>query len=457
MTIAPLRKGWCPSVLRPMRTGDGLLVRLPHLGGRLSFERAGAIADLSQRFGNGALEISSRGNLQLRGVGDLTLGPLQQALVQMGLREGDAAGESFGNIMINPAADLDPNALCDPAPIASALQARLAGDTALQALPAKFSVVIDASGAMPLGEVDADLRFVAIADGPTQRFLVTLSGDERVSASCAGAELPELAAAVSRAFLKLTARCEPAQRRLRALATYVGAAAIFAEAGISCAMESGVDRRLGDAQNTPSAGLDVARNRDRPGGRMPCAATLPQAYIGAFSLGAVQCVGAAPPLGRMSADNIGKSVRAAQQLGARDVRLTPWRSLIVTAVPPDRLSALIGVLDGCGFILEAADPRLAVVACAGAPACAHAARDVQADASALARGLIVGRGVQLHVSGCEKGCARAAPAPLTLVARDDGYDLILNGGVRDTPIRRGLDIAALATFLTQRQSAESRQ
>ena len=26
--IAPRRKGWCPGALRPMETGDGLLVRV---------------------------------------------------------------------------------------------------------------------------------------------------------------------------------------------------------------------------------------------------------------------------------------------------------------------------------------------------------------------------------------------------------------------------------------------
>jgi sulfite reductase beta subunit-like hemoprotein len=40
----------------------------------------------------------------------------------------------------------------------------------------------------------------------------------------------------------------------------------------------------------------------------------------------------------------------------------------------------------------------------------------------------------VHLSGCEKGCARANPAPLTLVARVDAtYDLYAGGADhRDT-------------------------
>ena len=37
---ASLRKGWCPGALAPMRTGDGLLVRLRVTGGRLDLDRA---------------------------------------------------------------------------------------------------------------------------------------------------------------------------------------------------------------------------------------------------------------------------------------------------------------------------------------------------------------------------------------------------------------------------------
>ena len=61
-------RGWCPGALRPMRTGDGLLVRLRITGGILAAALAREIAACARSYGNGAIDLSNRGNLQLRGV-----------------------------------------------------------------------------------------------------------------------------------------------------------------------------------------------------------------------------------------------------------------------------------------------------------------------------------------------------------------------------------------------------
>ena len=61
-------KGWCPSALRPMQSGDGFVVRIRPHGGRLSAEQAEGIADLAERHGNGLIDLTGRANLQIRGV-----------------------------------------------------------------------------------------------------------------------------------------------------------------------------------------------------------------------------------------------------------------------------------------------------------------------------------------------------------------------------------------------------
>ena len=63
-----LRRGACPSIAAPMRTGDGLLVRLRPVAPALSAADLLALADLARRHGNGLIEITARGNLQLRGL-----------------------------------------------------------------------------------------------------------------------------------------------------------------------------------------------------------------------------------------------------------------------------------------------------------------------------------------------------------------------------------------------------
>ena len=64
----PAAKGWCPSALRPMKSGDGLLVRIKPNFGQLNSKQLLVLADCLDDFGNGLLDITSRTNLQIRGV-----------------------------------------------------------------------------------------------------------------------------------------------------------------------------------------------------------------------------------------------------------------------------------------------------------------------------------------------------------------------------------------------------
>ena len=59
----------------------------------------------------------------------------------------------------------------------------------------------------------------------------------------------------------------------------------------------------------------------------------------------------------------------------------------------------------------------------------------------------------VHVSGCEKGCAHPAAAPVTLVARNGSYDLVLNGTASSPPVLRNLTLDQ-ATEQVQRIAAD---
>jgi precorrin-3B synthase len=415
---AHLRRGWCPGALRPMRTGDGLLARIRISGGRLSLDHAEAIAQCAARFGNGLIEISSRANLQLRGIRDADLAALQARLADLGLLDADEATESLRNIVASPTADLDEGAILDPAPIVAALDALLSSDRALRGLPAKFGFVVDGGGALPLGDVEADIRFAAIETTGGAAFEISLAGDETIAARIAPSGLAAAARGLALAFLREAALAAPDARRMRHLVRVLGAAALFARAGLTAAAPVGARRRVA-----------------------------PDAWLGVHRYGATFCVGAAPSLGRIHATDLALLARESRGLGAANVRLTPWRGCIVTGLAADAASTLAASLERAGFTVNPADPLLAIVACSGAPACVNATRDVRADALALARDAPAGRGIVLHISGCTKGCARSTPTPLTLVAREDAYDLVHAGKASDAPSRRGLSLQDVATIL----------
>jgi hypothetical protein len=67
MSLAFLRKGWCPGALRPMQSGDGLLLRVRPRAGRFSIAEIIAITETAARCGSGEIDLTNRTNMQLRG------------------------------------------------------------------------------------------------------------------------------------------------------------------------------------------------------------------------------------------------------------------------------------------------------------------------------------------------------------------------------------------------------
>jgi len=145
-------KGWCPSALRPMLSGDGLVVRLRARGGRLSAAQASGIADLSRRYGNGLIDLTSRANLQIRGVCEQGHEALVVGLDRLGLVDSDQAMEAQRNILVAPfwREDDDTHALA--VELERALAARTLG------LPEKFGFAVDCGAARVLTLAPADIR-----------------------------------------------------------------------------------------------------------------------------------------------------------------------------------------------------------------------------------------------------------------------------------------------------------
>ena len=81
--IRPHVRGGCPGALRPMQSGDGLIVRLRPRAGAFALDDLMAVADISVRHGNGLIDLTRRANLQLRGVRGLPTG-LEKTVVLTG-------------------------------------------------------------------------------------------------------------------------------------------------------------------------------------------------------------------------------------------------------------------------------------------------------------------------------------------------------------------------------------
>lgn len=400
-------KGWCPGALRPMPSGDGLIVRVRLSCGELSTALAAEIAEWAESYGNGIIDLSARGNLQIRGVSEATWRPLVEQLSARGLIDASAEAEAVRNVLVAPFAGFLPDAF-DVRPTARALEAALGRDPSFWRLPGKFGFSIDA-GSFPLGDVGADVAFEAADDGT---FRLRLSGAEDRPLG----PLPEdrvVATALEVAAQFLAAHEDPTVRRLRDLVRKVGVEALSQRLGVPLA---------GAAPPPPARPL-----RDLLG------------YREGF-------VGVGLPFGRTRARDLGALAKLAASAGAASLRLTPWRAILVLGVAP----ALLRALGDLNVILTGDDPRLAVVACPGAPDCASGSIPAREVAQALAP-LLAGAGdAALHVSGCAKGCAHPRAAPVTVVGRNARFDVVLDGRADAAPERSGLDREALAAYLARR-------
>ena len=145
-------KGWCPGAHRPMMSGDGLILRVRPRLGRLSIAQALGLCEIAQRDGNGLIDLTSRANLQLRGVREGTYDTAMQGLADLALLDDNAETETRRNILVTPlwkAGDVTTR-------LHDALCTRL---HALPDLPAKMGVAIDLDRAPVLVRASADFRF----------------------------------------------------------------------------------------------------------------------------------------------------------------------------------------------------------------------------------------------------------------------------------------------------------
>ena len=167
MTAFGLR-GWCPDAWRPMMAGDGLIVRVKPRLARLTRPQVEALADLAGRFGSGAVDLTNRANLQIRGVREEGWRELLAVLVDTGLVDEDPEAEGRRNVLVAPG--WEPGD--ETARIAEALLARL---SELPRLPGKMGLAVDAGATAVLTACPADFRIERAESGG---LLIRLDGRE---------------------------------------------------------------------------------------------------------------------------------------------------------------------------------------------------------------------------------------------------------------------------------------
>ncbi len=383
-----MKRGWCPSLYDPMPTGDGLLVRVKPRGGQLASDAARSLAQAAARFGNGTIELTRRGNLQIRGLTADSVPHFAAAMVAAGLASADPAVERRRNVMSLPLAGDDPAAAADSACLSAEIEAMLAAEPALAALPAKFGFAVDGGGVLGLAE-PAD---IAVRTDGVRHWIVL--GD-------------------------LQAPCPPGVTLgiVRELALAAGA------------------RRMKDAM---SDAVFASLGPTRAPARTACATPVGFTQYASTNRGAF---GIGLPFGQTDARTLGVVTDLADRFSDGTLRVSPWRTVLLGSVRATDIPALRDAAETAGLIATPTDRRLQMAACIGSAGCASGTVRAREDAAALAAAGWTGF---LHVSGCAKGCAHPGTAALTLVGEAGRYNLVRDGCAHDSPFATGLTLSQAA-------------
>ena len=411
-------KGWCPGALRPMQSGDGLIVRIRPQSATFNTKDLVVLADAARRFGSGHIDLTRRANLQIRGISEASLPQLHSVIAGMGLLDDSPDGEAVRNVMINPLSGIDPTEVLDVRSVGRELARLLGFEKDVWALPSKFGFIVDGGGALSLAGQRADIRLVAIALGSEAAFafgIETKIGLEWLgSISPGGAASATIEAGL--AFIDVASREK--RQRMRDLS----------DQGLAF-VRSAMRSRLNTLPEKPP-NADASLNR----------------RIGLIELDAGRfAVGIAMPFGRVEADQLRNVCGAMATHGVEEIRLSPWRALYAEAPSEQSGQSILDAAARDGLITNPRDPLLQIEACPGAPGCPSTALDTRGDGRRIAGWLPRFRfSGTVHVSGCAKGCAKSGPADFVLVGSEGRYGIVRNGTARDEATRQ-LSFAELAT------------
>ncbi len=329
-------KGWCPDAHRPMLSGDGLLVRIRPRLGRLTIKQVLELCEISLTHGNGAIDLTSRANIQIRGIRKTNYRKLLDRLATFDLLDKDSNTESRRNILTTP--------LWKSGDITDVLHSEISKCLSdLPNLPSKIGIALDTGLVPMLGTASADFRFefnssrvlMLRADGATHGRAIELDN------------APE-------ALIQM--------------------AKWFQESG---GIQAGRMARHLVTKNLPK---EWQSHPAQPQAKALKPGPAPSPHKGYF-------VGV--PFGSLDAKAFTSLILQAKTTA---IRCTPWRLILLEGVEE--------IDNAYDFITDPNDPILKVHACPGAPACSSATVETRAVARLLASKNLAGLHLSGCAKGC---------------------------------------------------------
>ncbi|MEO0801590.1 MAG: ferredoxin--nitrite reductase [Cyanobacteria bacterium J06642_2] len=427
------RLKWLGIFFRPVTPGKFMLrLRMPN--GMLSSSQMRVLAEIVQRYGDaGSADITTRQNLQLRGIRIEDIPDIFSRLKDAGLTSTQSGMDNVRNITGSPVAGIDADELIDTRGLVTKVQDAITnngeGNFKFTNLPRKFNIAIEGGRDNSVHAEINDIAFVpAYLDG--ELGFNVLVGGFFSAKRCAAAipmnvwvpptdDVVDLSLAILEVYRDNGPRANRQKSRLMWL---------IDEWGIDTFREK-VEKHLGRTllPAAPEDEIDWDK-RDHIG-------AFPQKQTG------LNYVGLHVPVGRLQAEDMFELSRLADVYGSGEIRLTVEQNAIVSNIPDSRLQAFLSEPLLQQFSTKPAPLSRALVSCTGAQFCNFALIETKQRAIALAReveaGLELPRPVRIHWTGCPNSCGQPQVADIGLLGtktRKDGQtveavDIYMGGKV----------------------------
>jgi ferredoxin-nitrite reductase len=421
---------------------DSFMLRLRVPACEITAAQCHGLAELASELGNGFVDITTRGNFQLREFKPRSIIQVLTRIQELGLASRGAGCDNVRNVTASPNSGFDPGELLDVRPFAKGIHHYILNHRDLYGLPRKFNIAFDNGGSISTAADTNDIGFFAVrvtADSianlksqisalpaPGVYFRVQLGGISGHGDFARDTGLlisPAQSVAVSAAMLRVFAENGDRTNRKKARLKYL--------------LEKwGVEKFLEETQ----------RKLAFPLVRLPLAACEPRrpvvkhGWLGAVrqSQPGLNSLGVGIPVGRLSSKQLHALADLATHYGKGELRLTVWQSAIIPHIPDAFVETAKRAVVRMGLFHEASLATGGIIACTGNKGCKYSGADTKGSALALMKHLrsrvTLDSPVNIHFTGCPHSCAQHYCGDIGFVGVKladgaEGYHLVLGGGM----------------------------
>jgi ferredoxin-nitrite reductase len=440
-----IRLKWLGIFFRPVTPGR-FMVRLRLPNGVITADQLAVLAEAIDRCGeHGSADITTRQNLQLRGLLLEDMAPLMAQLERVGLTSRQSGHDNPRNITGNPLAGIDPEEFVDTRPLVEAIQAALLGPAGPRNLPRKFNVAV--GGAPDSFLLHNDLAFLPAHRNGELGFNVMVGGFFSAQRNelaiplglwLPAAQLPGFTLAVLRHFERAGNRQQRNRSRLMYLIDQLGLEG-YRQAVLDTWLELVAELA---AQPEPEHAGDPATAAPHDGSHLVNRAPRDGLGVQAQKQAGLHWVGLHVPMGRLDGEAMAELARLARTHGSGELRLTEAQNALIVNVPAERLEALLAEPLLQRFRPDPSPLQAEAVSCTGNAYCSFALISTKSTAQAvleeLEQRVELPHAVRMHWTGCPNACGQPYMGQIGLMgakARKDGQMVeaakIFLGGAMD--------------------------